>query len=67
MTDPAFFDGAIKILFVCVLITAAYIITTKNLISLVRVYALQSLVLVAHSHSPSSGTRGRSSLPQSPS
>ncbi|WP_292370216.1 hydrogenase subunit [Methanoregula sp. UBA64] len=47
MTDPAFFDGVIKILFVCVLITAAYIITTKNLISLVRVYALQSLVLVA--------------------
>jgi len=47
MTDPAFFEGVIKILFVCVLITAAYIITTKNLISLVRVYALQSLVLVA--------------------
>ncbi|MDD4482811.1 MAG: hydrogenase subunit [Methanoregula sp.] len=47
MTDPAFFDGVIKILFVCVLITAAYIITTKNLISLVRVYSLQSLVLVA--------------------
>jgi len=47
MTDPVFFDGVIKILFVCVLITAAYIITTKNLISLVRVYALQSLVLVA--------------------
>jgi len=47
MTDPAFFDGVIKILFACVLITAAYIITTKNLISLVRVYSLQSLVLVA--------------------
>jgi len=47
MTDPAFFNGVIKILFVCVLITAAYIITTKNLISLVRVYSLQSLVLVA--------------------
>ena len=48
MTDPAaFFDGIIKILFVCVIITAAYIITTKNLITLVRVYALQSLTLVA--------------------
>lgn len=46
MTDPAFFNGIIKILFVCVIITAAYIITTKNLISLVRVYALQSLTLV---------------------
>ena len=46
MTDPAaFFDGIIKILFVCVIITAAYIITTKNLITLVRVYSLQSLTL----------------------
>ena len=47
MTGPAFFDGIIKILFVCVIITAAYIITTKNLITLVKVYALQSLTLVA--------------------
>lgn len=48
MTDPAaFFDGIIKILFVCVIITAAYIITTKNLITLVRVYSLQSLTLAA--------------------
>jgi hydrogenase-4 component E len=47
MTDTAFFEGIIKILFVCVIITAAYIITTKNLITLVRVYALQSLTLVA--------------------
>jgi len=45
MTDPAFLDAIIKILFVCVIITAAYIITTRNLISLVRVYALQSLTL----------------------
>jgi len=47
MSDPGVFDGIIKILFVCVIITSAYIITTKNLISLVRVYALQSLTLVA--------------------
>jgi hydrogenase-4 component E len=46
MTTPVFFEGIIKILFVCVIITAAYIITTKNLITLVRVYALQSLTLV---------------------
>ncbi len=46
MIDPAFFDGIVKILFVCVIVTSAYIITTKNLISLVRVYALQSLTLV---------------------
>jgi hydrogenase-4 component E len=47
MTDTVFLDGIIKILFVCVIITAAYIITTRNLISLVRVYALQSLTLAA--------------------
>jgi hydrogenase-4 component E len=47
MSDPAFFDGMIKVLFVCVIVTSAYIITTRNLISLVRVYALQSLTLVA--------------------
>jgi hydrogenase-4 component E len=47
MSDPAFFDGIVKILFVCVIVTSAYIITTKNLISLVRVYALQSLALMA--------------------
>ena len=47
MTEPVFFEGIIKILFVCIIITAAYIITTKNLITLVRVYALQSFALVA--------------------
>ena len=47
MSEPAFFDGLIKILFVCVIVTSAYIITTRNLVSLVRVYALQSLTLVA--------------------
>jgi len=47
MSDPAIFDGIIKVLFVSVIVTSAYIITTRNLISLVRVYALQSLTLVA--------------------
>ena len=47
MSDTAFFDGIIKILFVCVIVTSAYVITTRNLISLVRVYVLQSLTLVA--------------------
>ena len=46
MTDTAYLEAAIKILFVGVIITAAYIITTRNLISLIRVYALQSLALV---------------------
>ena len=45
MIDPVFLNGIVKILFVCVIITAAYIITTKNLITLVSVYALQSLTL----------------------
>ncbi|MEN6394949.1 MAG: hydrogenase subunit [Methanoregula sp.] len=47
MTEPVFFEGIVKILFAGIIITAAYIITTKNLITLVRVYALQSLTLVA--------------------
>jgi len=47
MTESVFFEGIIKILFACIIITAAYIITTKNLITLVRVYALQSFALVA--------------------
>jgi hydrogenase-4 component E len=39
-------EGIIRILFVCVIITAAYIISTRNLLSVVSVYALQSLTLV---------------------
>ncbi len=38
--------GIIRILFVCVIITAAYLISTRNLLSVVSVYALQSLTLV---------------------
>lgn len=43
---PEFFNEIIRVLFVGVLITAAYIITTRNLRSLVSVYMIQSLILV---------------------
>ena len=46
MTDTTFVEGIIKILFVVVIVAAAYIISTRNLLSLVSVYALQSLTLV---------------------
>jgi hydrogenase-4 component E len=45
MTEPAFIEGIIKILLVCVIITAAYIISTRNLLSLVSMYSLQSITL----------------------
>ena len=47
MIDTAIVVGIIRILFVCIIITAAYIISTRNLLSVVSVYALQSLTLVA--------------------
>lgn len=46
MIDPAMIQGFIRILFVAIIITAAYIITTRNLLSLVSAYAFQSLTLV---------------------
>jgi hydrogenase-4 component E len=46
MIDPALLQGIIRVLFVVVIITAAYIISTRNILSLVSVYALQSLTLV---------------------
>jgi hydrogenase-4 component E len=46
MIDPVLVAGLIKVLFVCIIITAAYIISTRNLLSLVSVYAVQSLALV---------------------
>jgi hydrogenase-4 component E len=46
MIDPLLVQGFIRILFALVIVTAAYIISTRNLISLVSVYALQSLALV---------------------
>jgi hydrogenase-4 component E len=46
MIDQATVESFIRILFVCVIVTAAYILSTRNLLSLVSVYALQSLTLV---------------------
>ncbi len=46
MIDPAIIPGIIRILLVCVIITAAYIISTRNLLSLVSMYSLQSVTLV---------------------
>jgi hydrogenase-4 component E len=47
MTEAALLEEFIRILFVVIIITAAYIISTRNLLSLVSVYALQSLTLVS--------------------
>jgi len=46
MIDTTLAEALTKILFVIVIITAAYIISTRNLLSLVSVYAIQSLTLV---------------------
>ncbi|MDD1694713.1 MAG: hydrogenase subunit [Methanoregula sp.] len=46
MIEPAFIQDVIRVLFAVVIVTAAYIISTRNMISLVSVYALQSLTLV---------------------
>ncbi len=47
MIDAALAENIIRILFVCVIVTAASIISTRNLLTLVSVYALQSATLVA--------------------
>lgn len=46
MIESALLAGLVKVFFVCIIITAAYIITARNLISLVSVYSLQSFTLV---------------------
>lgn len=46
LTDQAFLEDIIRILFVFVLITAAFILSTRNIASLLTVYAVQSLMLV---------------------
>ncbi|HEY3361422.1 MAG TPA: hydrogenase subunit [Methanosarcina sp.] len=46
LTDPAFLEDIIRILFVFVLITAAFTLSTRNIASLLTVYAVQSLLLV---------------------
>ncbi|MBW2637962.1 MAG: hydrogenase subunit [Deltaproteobacteria bacterium] len=45
LTDPVFLEGAIKILFVFVLVTAALVISARNLASLLTTYTVQSLLL----------------------
>ncbi|RXA18267.1 hydrogenase subunit [Methanosarcina sp. MSH10X1] len=46
MADPTFLEDMVRILFVFVLITAALILSTRNIASLLTVYAVQSLLLV---------------------
>ncbi|MFA6225206.1 MAG: hydrogenase subunit [Methanoregula sp.] len=46
MTETAIAVSIIRILFVCIIIIAAYIISTRNLLTVVSVYSLQSLTLV---------------------
>jgi len=46
LADPAFLENIIRILFVFVLITAAFTLSTRNIASLLNVYAVQSLLLV---------------------
>ncbi|AKB76235.1 Hydrogenase-4 component E [Methanosarcina lacustris Z-7289] len=46
MTDPAFLENIVRILFVFVLIAAAFILSTRNIASLLTVYTVQSLLLV---------------------
>jgi hydrogenase-4 component E len=46
MIDPQTIEGIIRILFVGIIVTAAYIISTRNLLSVISVYAIQSLTLV---------------------
>jgi hydrogenase-4 component E len=46
LADPAFLEDIIRILFVFVLITAAFTLSTRNIASLLTVYTVQSLLLV---------------------
>ena len=46
LTDPAFLGDIVRILFVFVLIAAAFILSTRNIASLLTVYTVQSLLLV---------------------
>ena len=46
MIDPLILEGLIKILFVFILISAALIISTRNLSSVLSTYTVQSFLLV---------------------
>jgi hydrogenase-4 component E len=45
LTDPAFLEDTIRMLFVFVLVTAAFILFSRNIASLLTVYTVQSLLL----------------------
>ena len=45
LADPALLEDIVRILFVFVLITAAFILSTRNIASMLTVYAVQSLLL----------------------
>lgn len=47
MIAPEILEYAIRILFVCVIITAAFLISSRNISSLISLYAVQSLLLAA--------------------
>lgn len=46
LADPAFLEETVRMLFVFVLITAAFILSSRNIASLLTVYTVQSLLLV---------------------
>ncbi|HWQ48737.1 MAG TPA: hydrogenase subunit [Methanosarcina sp.] len=46
LADPAFLEDIVRILFVFMLIAAAFTLSTRNIASLLTVYAVQSLLLV---------------------
>lgn len=46
LADPTFLEKMIRILFVFVLITAAFILSTRNTASLLTIYTVQSLLLM---------------------
>lgn len=45
LTDPTFLEDTIRMLFVFVLVTAAFILISRNISSLLTVYTVQSLLL----------------------
>ena len=46
LTDPAFLENIVRVLFVLVLVTAAFMLISRNIASLLTVYTVQSLILV---------------------
>jgi hydrogenase-4 component E len=46
LTNPAFLEDIVRMLFVLVLVTAAFMLISRNIASLLTVYTAQSLILV---------------------